>query len=319
MSLSYLHYDVFTREALLGNQLAVFTDARGIDAALMQAIAREMNFAESTFILPAEQAGTDVRMRIFTPFTEMPMAGHPTIGSTFALAHDGVIKPGSDRFVFGLNIGPTPVDLEWSPPSREALRRGLAEAPAEAGGSQLRFAWMTQLNPSFGPEVDARAAVASAIGLVESDVDPRLPIQQVSCGLPFLFVPLRDRDTVDRAVSDAAGFRRLAAETGLALPIFMFAVLPRGASETVYSRMFAPDFGIVEDPATGGASGPLGCYLVRHGVVTGEATQRIVSLQGVAMGRASRVHVAIGGTPDAITDVKVGGEAVLVGRGELIV
>ena len=304
MSLSYLHYDVFTGQALLGNQLAVFTDARGIDTRLMQAIAREMNFAESTFILPAEQPDTDIRMRIFTPFTELPLAGHPTIGSTFALAQEGVIKPGSPRFVFGLNIGPIPVDLEWNP---------------EAGAARLRFAWMTQLNPTFGPEVHARAVVASAIGLAETDLVANLPIQDVSCGLRFLYVPLRDRETVDRAVSDTAGFRRLETEVGLNLPIFMFAVLPSGSAETVYSRMFAPDFGIIEDPATGGASGPLGCYLVRHGIVSGDAAKRIVSLQGVAMGRASRIHVAIDGTRETITQVKVGGEAVLVGRGELVV
>src|SRR4051812_19661522 len=113
MPLSYLHYDVFTNEPLAGNQLAVFTDGRGLDTARMQRLAREMNFSESTFILPSEHAGTDIRMRIFTPYNEMPSAGHPTVGSTFALAHTGVIRPGTSRVVFGLNIGPTPVDLEW--------------------------------------------------------------------------------------------------------------------------------------------------------------------------------------------------------------
>src|ERR671923_884882 len=112
--LGFLHYDVFTERRFEGNQLAVFTDARGIDEQTMQTLAREMNFAESTFILPAERPDTDVRMRIFTPNVEMPMAGHPTIGSTFALAHTGVIRAGSDRFVFGLNIGAVPVDLEWN-------------------------------------------------------------------------------------------------------------------------------------------------------------------------------------------------------------
>jgi trans-2,3-dihydro-3-hydroxyanthranilate isomerase len=300
MARSYLHYDVFTGEPLLGNQLAVFTDARGLDASLMQRMTREMNFAESTFILPAEQAHTDIRMRIFTPLSEMPMAGHPTIGSTFALAKTGVIKPRSARFVFGLNIGPTPVDLEWA-------------------GSDLSFAWMTQQMPVFGPIVDRRADVAAALGLGEHDLVRDLPVQQVSCGVPFLFVPLTDHTNVDRAVSDAAGFRRLAASSGLDLPIFLFSIGGPSPADTAYSRMFAPEFGIVEDPATGGASGPLGCYLVQHGLVTGEAAQRIVSSQGVLMGRASRIHISIGGRADAITHVKVGGEAVLVGHGELLV
>jgi trans-2,3-dihydro-3-hydroxyanthranilate isomerase len=300
MPLSYLHYDVFTGEPLLGNQLAVFTDARGLDTARMQRLAREMNFAESTFILPAEQPGTDIRMRIFTPMNEMPMAGHPTIGSTFALAHTGVIASGSPRFVFGLNIGPIPVDLEWK-------------------GSALSFAWMTQLNPTFGATVGDRGAVAAALGLEARDLIADLPVQQISCGVPFLFVPLRDRATVDRAVSDAAAFRRLIASLQSDAPIFLFSIDPTGSRETVYSRMFAPDFGITEDPATGGASGPLGCYLVRHGIVRGEAARRMVSLQGVAMGRASRIHISITHDDGSISQVKVGGEAVLVARGEILV
>ncbi|HET9384911.1 MAG TPA: PhzF family phenazine biosynthesis protein [Gemmatimonadales bacterium] len=300
MPLSYLHYDVFTGEPLLGNQLAVFTDARGLDTARMQRLAREMNFAESTFILPAEQPGTDIRMRIFTPMNEMPMAGHPTIGSTFALAHTGVITPGSSRFVFGLNIGPIPVDLEWK-------------------GSALSFVWMTQLNPTFGSPVADRGAVAAALGLEARDLVSNLPVQEVSCGIPLLFVPLRDRATVDRAISDAAAFRRLMASLRLEVPIFLFSIDPPGSGETAYSRMFAPEFGITEDPATGGASGPLGCYLVRHGIVRGEAAGRMVSLQGVAMGRASRIHISITHEGDAISLVKVGGEAVLVARGDILV
>ena len=305
MSLSFLQYDVFTREPLTGNQLAVFVDARGLAADRMQALAREMNFSESTFIVPPETAGTDVRMRIFTPAAEMPMAGHPTIGSTFALAHTGVIRPGLPRFVFGLGIGPIPVDLEWE-------------------GERLRFAWMTQLIPTFGPTLlgspqDARAAVAAAMGLGAPDLTPELPVQQVSCGVPYLIVPLCSREAVDRATSDASACRRLAASIGIDAPIFLFAMSPPGSPETVYSRMFAPEFGIPEDPATGSASGPLGCYLVRHRLVSGDAALRIICLQGVAMGRPSRIHVSIASRADEIVEVKVGGHAVLVARGELLV
>lgn len=290
---------MFTGEPLTGNQLAVFLDARGLTTERMQALAREMNFAESTFILPRETPGTDVRMRIFTPATEMPMAGHPTIGSTFALAHAGAIRPGAARFVFGLGVGPIPVDLEWD-------------------GSRLRFAWMTQLNPTFGEPVTARGAVAAALGLTVGDLAPG-PVQQVSCGVPFLLVPLRTAAEVDRATSDASSFRVLAASTGIDLPIFLFAMLPAGATETVYSRMFAPEFGIIEDAATGGASGPLGCYLVRHGLVAGDAAQQIISLQGVAMGRPSHIHISIAERAGEIAEVKVGGEAVLVARGEILI
>jgi trans-2,3-dihydro-3-hydroxyanthranilate isomerase len=318
MSRSYLHYDVFTGTPLLGNQLAVFTDGRGLSTEQMQAMTREMNFAESTFILPAETSGTDIRMRIFTPHLEMPMAGHPTIGSTFALAHTGVIAPGSSRFVFGLNIGPVPVDLEWD-------------------DGRLRFAWMTQSNPTFGPPVSDRGSIAAAIGLTGDDLAPDLPVQAVSCGVPYIMVVLRDRETVDRAICDGAAFRRLRAEFGAEIGVFLFALTSAdvgpatgvGASSdvgaafrrpaSVYSRMFAPEHGVVEDPATGSASGPLGCYLVRHGIVAGDAQREIISTQGVAMGRTSRIHVSIAGSADAITEVKVGGEAVLVGQGELLV
>ena len=300
MSLSFLQYDVFTREPLTGNQLAVFVDARGLTTDRMQALAREMNFSESTFIFPSETAGTDVCMRIFTPAKEMPMAGHPTIGSTFALAHSGVIRPGVPRFVFGQGVGPIPVDLEWE-------------------GETLQFAWMTQLNPAFGPRLEAREAVAAAMGLGATDLAPELPVQQVSCGVPFLIVPVRSREAVDQATSDALAFRRLAASTGIDSPIFLFAMSPPGSPDTVYSRMFAPEFGITEDPATGSASGPLGCYLVRHRLVSGDAALRIISLQGVAMGRPSRIHVSVASCSDEIVEVKVGGHAVLVGRGELLI
>jgi trans-2,3-dihydro-3-hydroxyanthranilate isomerase len=293
----FLHYDVFTDEPLAGNQLAVFLDGRGVSGERMQRIAREMNFSESTFILPAERPDTDIRMRIFTPGSEMPVAGHPTIGSTFALAEAGVITPGTPRFVFGLGVGPTPVDLDWD-------------------GGRLRFAWMTQLTPTFGPPVTERAAVAAAIGLTEADLLPDLPIQTVSCGVPFLYVPLRDEPTVDRAIPDASAFRRLREATGLDLPIFLFAFTHPAAA---HSRMFAPELGIVEDPATGIASGPLGSYLVEHALVAASAAPHIVSMQGVAMGRPSRIHIAIAGRPGAITQVRVGGHAVLIARGDMVV
>src|SRR5947209_15190620 len=121
-SYRYLHYDVFTDHLFGGNQLAVFLDGRGLSGETMQAIAKEMNFSETTFVLPAEQKHTDVRMRIFTPGQELPMAGHPTIGSTFALARSGLIASGCERFVFGLGVGPVPVDLTWK-------------------GDDLSFAW----------------------------------------------------------------------------------------------------------------------------------------------------------------------------------
>jgi trans-2,3-dihydro-3-hydroxyanthranilate isomerase len=164
-------------------------------------------------------------------------------------------------------------------------------------------------------------AVAAALGVRRDDMAAELPIQEVSCGVPFLFVPMMSRESVDRAVSEVGPLRALGERIGANLPVFLFTTAPGSPEGTVYSRMFAPHFdvGIPEDPATGGASGPLGCYLVHYGLVGGEAAQHIVSLQGFAMGRPSTVHIRITGTRDRITKVEVGGEAVLVAKGTLVV
>jgi len=144
-SYRYLHLDVFTDRLFGGNQLAVFLDGRGLSPDTMQAIAKEMNFSETTFVLPPERPDTDVRVRIFTPGEELPMAGHPTIGTAFALARAGVLAPGRDRVVFGLGVGPTEVALKWN-------------------GDTLAFAWMTQLNPTFGEPVGDQSAAAWRCG-----------------------------------------------------------------------------------------------------------------------------------------------------------
>ena len=298
-TLRYLHLDVFTSTPFEGNQLAVFPDPGELSTATMQSIAREMAFSESTFIYPAEKGG-DVRMRIFTPGEELPMAGHPTIGSTFALALEGTIARGRGGFVFELGVGPTPVSLEW-----------------DAKG--LSFAWMTQPLPTFGTVIEDRSAMAAAIGINETALAESLPIQVVSCGVPFLFVPIGTRAAVDEVAIDRRALVRVCQAAGTGeLPVFLFTT-ERGADEaTVYSRMLAPGFGIVEDPATGGASGPLGSYLLHHRVVPPGSAGQILSLQGAAMGRPSKIHIAIDGQPDAITRVRIGGRSVLVGRGELL-
>jgi trans-2,3-dihydro-3-hydroxyanthranilate isomerase len=288
----YLHYDVFTDRRFGGNQLAVFPEAAGLEAPVMQQIAREINFAETTFVLAAERPDTDVRMRIFTPGNEMPMAGHPVVGSTFALAREGRIARGGTDWVFGLNIGPTPVALEWA-------------------GERLAFAWMTQRQPEFGRVFDDVAAVAASLGLTEADIrDTGLPVQQVSCGVPFVFVPVRTREAVDRAIPDP---RRMAFEA------YVFTTDRTGAADlaVTYSRMFAPALGVYEDPATGSASGPLGCYLVRYSAVTSDRARSFLNLQGVRMGRPSSIHVSIESSGGVISRVRVGGTSVFVAEGTL--
>jgi trans-2,3-dihydro-3-hydroxyanthranilate isomerase len=267
----------------------------------MQRIAAEMNFSETTFVFPPEGRG-DVRMRIFTPGTELPLAGHPTIGTTFALADSGVIARGRDEFVFELGVGPIPVSLQWHD-------MGLA------------FAWMTQLLPSFGARVEGREEFAAAVGLAPGDLLD-LPIEAVSCGVEFLFVPVASRSAVDQVSIDRRALARICESAGCGqLGVFFFTADRSGATggETVYSRMLAPMFGITEDPATGGASGPLGCYLLTHGMVSPQQATSMISLQGVAMKRPSLIHISIESREGAITRVRVGGESVKVAEGELLV
>jgi trans-2,3-dihydro-3-hydroxyanthranilate isomerase len=300
MKREYVHLDVFADRAFHGNQLAVFTHAAGLDAERMQSIAAEMAFSETTFVFRSDSRDVDARVRIFTPSRELPMAGHPTIGTAFALAASGMIERGAPEMTLALGVGPTRVFLEW-----------------EDGG--LTFAWMRQPLPTFGFVAKGIEQLAAALGLEASDITAsRLPPQSVSTGVPFLFVPLATRDAVNRARADRAALQAFFAANGEPeLPVFVFSVERGDDDATAFSRMFAPLFGIPEDPATGGASGPLGAYLLHHGVVTQQEAARMWSLQGVAMGRPSRIAISVlthGGT---ISDVRIGGACALLGAGYL--
>jgi trans-2,3-dihydro-3-hydroxyanthranilate isomerase len=240
-------------------------------------------------------------MRIFTPGREMPMAGHPTIGSAFALADAGVIAAGRERWTVGLNVGPTPVALEW--------RDGA-----------LARAWMDQGRPEFRRPVAASAAVLAALRAEHAAwAATGLPMVEGSCGAAFTYVALASRVAVDACDPDAAAVRALAsAFDGAHTGVFVFSTESAADGATVYARMFAPEAGVAEDPATGSATGPLAAYLVQHGVVPMRSRADIVSLQGVKMGRPSRLLARVDATAaDAVTGVQVGGAAVRVGEGIL--
>src|SRR4051794_23383493 len=213
----YIHLDVFTDKRMQGNQLFVFPQPAGLDTDTMQTITRESNLSENTFVFPPEQAGTDHRVRIFTRTAETPFAGHPTIGTAFALAHTGVLKPGTARTTFGLGVGPINIDLDWK-------------------DGHLAFAWMTQLKPTFGKTISDSAALAAALGL--DGLDPRAPAQEVNCGSNFFIVPLPTRKSVDAAVIDRAKVDAVFAAAGIQRRgIYAFSV-ERGADDTTaYSRM----------------------------------------------------------------------------------
>jgi trans-2,3-dihydro-3-hydroxyanthranilate isomerase len=296
-----LHYhlvDVFTDRAFGGNPLAVITNGRGVETETMQAIAKEFNLSETTFVLPPDDPRHDWRVRIFTPGSELPMAGHPTVGTAFVLAREHLIPRGAreSNIIFEEGVGPVPVRVEFE-------------------NGEPSFAEMSQPLPKFGPRLTDASAVANMLSLNAEDVDDTLPLEVVSCGVPFLYVPLRTLDAARRARPRAELIEQAAERAGISPQVFIFTREVESASSTVHSRMFAPGFGITEDPATGAASGPLGCYLVRYGLVPCDPAAEIVSEQGLEMGRPSYIRISIERQGDDITAVRVGGQCHFMGEG----
>jgi trans-2,3-dihydro-3-hydroxyanthranilate isomerase len=275
-TLRYVVVDVFTDLPLAGNQLAVFTDARDLDAETMQALALEIGFSETVFVLPAEGDG-DVRIRIFTPSVELPFAGHPILGTAFVLGaplQRGVIALETGR-------GVIPVELERD------------------GRGAIVFGRMTQPVPSVELYPDP-AALLTAVGVERSE----LPVERYDNGVRHTFVMLRSREEVAALRPDYAAL------TDLGAMVSCFA----GAGTSWKTRMFAPGEGVAEDPATGSACGPLVCHLCRHGLV--EWGTQIVVEQGVEIGRPSTLYATAAGGPNGIETVEVSGSAVVVARGE---
>jgi len=293
----YVHLDVFTDRRLAGNQLLVYTQPSGLDTDAMQALTRESNYSENTFVFPPEQAGTDYRVRIFTRTAETPFAGHPTIGTAFALAHTGAVKAGTARTTFQLGVGPTPLDLEWK-------------------DGTLAFAWMTQQKPNFGKTIADTAGLAAAIGLDTASIDPRAPAQEVYSGSTFVIVPLATRKAVDLAAIDRAKVDAMFAAAGIQRRgLYVFSTERGQDSATAYSRMLPA--GGIEDPATGSAVGPAGLFMAKHRFVPQDRAGSIVVLQGVLAKRPSLLHVRVDFTGSEVSGVKVGGAAAVVGEGTM--
>lgn len=267
----YRVVDVFTEHPLEGNPLAVFPDARGLDTSTMQRIAKELNLSETVFVLPSNRSDCIAHLRIFTPAREMPFAGHPTVGASYVLLDEGA-APRND-FLLEELIGPIPIRIE--------------------GGSRPLI-WLRTPPVEEGRTVD-RDICARALGLSPSDL-ANIPPQILSAGNPNLYIALKDIAAVDRAWLSSV--ESLKAEPGELLCVFVFTRTPEG----VYSRMFAPEHGVIEDPATGSATGPLAAYLMKHGLVSTEPGTRFISEQGTKMGRRSILHVYINGE-----SIEVGG------------
>jgi trans-2,3-dihydro-3-hydroxyanthranilate isomerase len=286
----FAQFDVFSSKPLEGNPLAVFFDGRGFSNEQMQAIAREMNLSETTFILPRDAAvekERGVRVRIFTVQEELPFAGHPTLGTAFALRGNG----GAGEVKLELNVGTVPVRFEDTE-------------------GQLVFGEMTQLEPAFG-EIHDRKKIAEVTGIPLDDVESGLPIQTVSTGVPFTILPIRGLEAMRRLnINHPKATEYLSASGGK----FFFCVTREtvDANARLHARML---FYNGEDPATGSASGCAAAWMVQHGVA--QPDERVMIEQGVEMKRPSRIFVRASRRNDRVVNVRVGGNVVEVLRGEL--
>jgi trans-2,3-dihydro-3-hydroxyanthranilate isomerase len=286
----FTQLDVFTSRALEGNPLAVFPDGRSLNDDEMQAIAKEMNLSETTFILPRDAATEKergIRARIFTVQEELPFAGHPTLGTAFALRG----KTGAAEIRLELNVGTIPVRFEDKP-------------------GQPSFGEMRQNDPVFGQIHDAKK-IAEVTGIPVSDIDADLPVQTVSTGVPFTILPLRGLEEIRRLqINQARASEYLTTSGGK----FFFCVTRQTVDPEarLHARML---FYNGEDPATGSASGCAAAWMVEHGIAQPE--ERVLIEQGVEMKRPSRIFVRASRGNDRVVNVRVGGNVVEVLRGEL--
>ena len=276
-SFRYVVADVFTDTALQGNQLAVFTDARGIPEATLQPLAREINFSETVYVYPAQQGG-HARIRIYTPAAEIPFAGHPTLGTAFILA--APLQLGEINLETGMGIVPVRLERE---------------------GPRITFGWKNQPIPTVQPYERVDDLLA-ALGLKDSV----LPVDIYDNGLHHVYVALGSEDEVAHLEPNLQALAHLPDVLG----INCFA----GEGARWKTRMFAPAGGVPEDPATGSAAGPLACHLARHGRI---AFDELIEIsQGAEIKRPSKLYARVEGSPEQIEKVEVGGSAVIVARGE---
>ena len=292
--------DVFTSRPFGGNQLAVFTDAVGLSDAEMQELAHEMNFSESTFVTASEVPGVVRRVRIFTPAREIPMAGHPTVGTTWVLASHGQIPLKSERVDASLELGIGPVTMS-----------------IEGADAKPEFVWMNHREAEFGATRRDGARIANALGIAAADIRDDLPIQIVSTGFQFLYVPIRSVEALGRCASNATTLAALFEASEPRLPIYMFAAKEQGGF-AIRARMFAPHTdGIPEDPATGSAAAPFGAYAAAHGLIKPQPRASFLIEQGVEMGRPSEIHVELARKDSGAFGIRIGGRCAIVGEGAM--
>jgi len=294
----YTLVDVFTNQMFGGNQLAVFKDAEDLSNDDMQNIAKELNLSETAFV-------TDIgpnykKLRIFTPKTELPMAGHPTIGTAFVLADEYLIKTseGINKLILQEGVGEIEVSIQ-------------------VNSGKIILIEMAQPMPIFGPIFNDTQKIAELLSIDIADIDTGYPIQTVSTGVPFLYVPLKNLSAINKIKVRLDKWEEHFCANEGTKNIFVFTIETINAGSTVHSRMFAPAMGIAEDPATGAASGPLGAYLVEYGIVSqnNDGKYSIISEQGIELGRPSFISITIGKTDKFFFEIKIGGTCVKTGMG----
>jgi trans-2,3-dihydro-3-hydroxyanthranilate isomerase len=282
--------DVFAEEKFAGNQLAVFRGGANLSQDQMQAIAREMHFSETTFILSEEEHNSGYDVRIFTPAREVPFAGHPTLGTAHIIRSE-IAKNNPTKIILNLKVGQIPVTF------------------------QSDVGWMKQVQPEFGAKVDAQA-VAEILGLKISEIDERFPVEQVSTGLPHIIVPLKKLASLKRVRVALAKYYDLI-EKIWAKPILVFCPESHTGVNDISVRMFADYYGVPEDPATGSGNGCLAAYLVKNRY-WGENKVNIRAEQGYEIYRPSLLYLRAEEKGGQI-DVFVGGRSITVARGEMYI
>ena len=299
MKFRFVTADVFTSVPFGGNQLAVLPDARGLDDEQMLNVTREFNFSETVFVFPPERGHTR-KLRIWTPAGEIPFAGHPTVGAAHVLAAIGDVplNGGETHIVFEENVGPVPVMIR-------------------AHNGQPVFAQLTAAKlPEVGPPAPARETLADILSLEAKDlIGAQWAPQAVSCGLPFLLVPLRDRDAVGRSRIRLDHWERTLG-SAWARDIMVFSRDPEREGSDIRARMYGPGVSVPEDPATGSACAALGGYLAARDTTT-DGTLRWVVEQGFEMGRPSILEIEVDKRNGAVTAVRVGGASVVMSEGTM--
>jgi trans-2,3-dihydro-3-hydroxyanthranilate isomerase len=299
----FIQADVFTDVIFGGNPVAIFPDAEGLSDDEMQKIAREMNLSETSFVLPPTDPDANIQVRFFTPSAELPFAGHPTIGTHVVLArldrYD--ISGPVTRIWQQVKVGTLPVDL-------------IADANGE-----INRAVMTQGEARHGEMYLDQERLAAALGLIPADIHPDLPAQVFSTGLPGLIIPLASLDAIERINLNVGVFNEICRSMSVTgAEVFTLETLEK--AHHAHVRNFDPLIGVFEDPATGSMGGALGAYLLAHNVFDYEAaasTTHMVIEQGYEMGRPSLLDVEVDIREGMITEVRVGGQVVIVAQGDL--